>query len=229
MTIKTIHPLFLLVLLLILVSSCSKMNDMHQMYLDEGEILYAAKLDSVASNPGKDRIEFEMFALSQRIDKVRIYWNDNNDSLDFAINNEPGIYKHIVPNIPEGEYIFTFVSFDIYNNRSLGYELTAESFGDLFASRLFNRTIQELTVDGNEATITWRAVGGSTIVETVLSYEKSDNSVGEVSVAPFDVSTTLSDIKAGGEFWYKTLFKPVENAIDIFESETYNDVFPITD
>ena len=80
MTIKTIHPLFLLVLLLILVSSCSKMNDMHQMYLDEGEILYAAKLDSVASNPGKDRIEFEMFALSQRIDKVRIYWNDNNDS-----------------------------------------------------------------------------------------------------------------------------------------------------
>jgi len=62
MTIKTIHPLFLLVLLLILVSSCSKMNDMHQMYLDEGEILYAAKLDSVASNPGKDRIEFEMFA-----------------------------------------------------------------------------------------------------------------------------------------------------------------------
>src|SRR5690554_5066497 len=159
MTIKKINPLFFLVMLIITASSCSKMNDMHQMYLDEGEILYAAKLDSVAFNPGNNRIEFEMFALSQRINKVRIYWNDKKDSLDFAINNEPGVYKQIIPNIPEGEYIFIFVSFDNYNNKSLGYELTAESFGDFYASSLLNRNIEELTVNGSDATIYWRPIG----------------------------------------------------------------------
>lgn len=226
MTIKKINPLFLLVLLII-TASCSKMNDMHQMYLDEGEILYAAKLDSVASNPGNNRIEFEMFALSQRINKVRIYWNDKNDSLDFAINNEPGVYKQIISNIPEGEYIFTFISFDDYNNKSLEYELTAESFGNFYASSLLNRNIEKLIVNGSDVTIYWRSIGGSNIIETLLSYEKSDNSVGEISVSPTEMSTALSDVKIGGKYWYKTLFKPVRNAIDVFESETHKDVFPI--
>ncbi|MEA4916715.1 DUF4998 domain-containing protein [Proteiniphilum sp.] len=216
----------LLSALLIIIISCSKMNDMHQMYLDDGEKLYAAKLDSVAPNPGFNRIEFEMYALSQRINKVRIYWNDKNDSVDVMLNNKPGIYKQLVSNLEEGEYIFFFVSFDDYNNRSLDYELTAICYGDSYASILLNRSIENITKNGGNIIIKWRSIAGTNVVSTQFTYQTSTGESSEIAILPGENTTTLTNAKEGGTYSYKTLYKPTPNSIDTFASMVENGVFP---
>ena len=51
----------LLGLLVLLVSSCDGMNDLHEPYLRQGETIYAAKVDSVSVGPGDGRAKLEVF------------------------------------------------------------------------------------------------------------------------------------------------------------------------
>ena len=82
-----------LALMAFITQSCSKMNDLHDPYLNEGEIIYAAKVDSVAPGAGNKRIQLQMFVISQRIETMRIYWNDYKDSLDVPIGQKTGMWK----------------------------------------------------------------------------------------------------------------------------------------
>ena len=63
------------ILFFIFTQSCSKMNDLHQKYLDEGEIIYGAKVDSVGMNSGKERAEFALYMTAQRIETT-VFLND---------------------------------------------------------------------------------------------------------------------------------------------------------
>jgi hypothetical protein len=200
------------------------MNDMHQQYLDEGETIYGAQLDSVSAAPGDKRIELELFALAQRIEKVRIYWNDLHDSLDVAIGNQTGIFKQIISNLPEGEYIFNLVSFDKFGNKSLKYELTSQVYGEAYVSGLLNRGISEIKYEEEDLVINWRTAAN--ILGTSLSYQNATGDTSEVFIPASESTTTILDYKNDGAYWYQTLYKPVENAIDTFKTEAIHDVFP---
>ena len=204
--------------------SCSEMNDMHQEYLDEGEIIYAAQLDSVESASGYNRVEFEMFALSQRIEKVRIYWNELNDSLDVMINNETGIFKQIIPDLPEREYIFQLVSIDQYGNKSLKYEVATQTFGDIYISGLINRTIDQMEYVGEDLVVEWRTIANT--LGTSFNYENSEGDTSSVFIQPTENTITISDFKSDGNYWFNSLYKPTENAIDTFKTELKTGVLP---
>ena len=204
--------------------SCEEMNDMHQEYLDEGEIIYAAQLDSVEPASGHNRVEFEMFALSQRIEKVRIYWNELNDSLDVMINNETGVFKQIISDLPEGEYIFQLVSIDKYGNKSLKYEVSTQAFGDIYISGLINRTIDHMEYLGEDLVIQWKTI--SNTLGTSFYYKNSEGDTSSVFIQPTENTITISDFKSDGNYWFNTLYKPTENAVDTFETELTSGVFP---
>src|SRR4051812_45242134 len=96
-----------IVWIVIVFMDCSDMNDLHQPFLDRGEITYAAKVDSVATHLGKNRIQFELIVKSQRIKTVRIYWNDymdqNSDVILFRDSSDvdisgKGVFKKILDN-----------------------------------------------------------------------------------------------------------------------------------
>jgi len=222
---KIISIYFIVIVLFSLsLISCSKMNDKHQKYLDQGEIIYASKLDSVSPAPGYNRIEFEMFALSQRIDKVRIYWNDSKDSIDVMINSKTGIFKQIIPNIPEGEYIFQFVSFDKFGDKSLKFEVVSQTYGNNYISRLVDRTINNVSFVGNNVKINWNTAAN--IFGTLFTYENATGGTRTVFINPDSTSTSLSDYKPLGTYSYKTLFKPAVNAIDTFKTVGISGTFP---
>ncbi|HZL10675.1 MAG TPA: DUF4998 domain-containing protein [Prolixibacteraceae bacterium] len=207
-----------IVLLAIFVQSCTKMNDLHQPYLDEGEIIYAAKVDSVAAKAGKGRIELEMLITAQRIETVRIFWNDYTDSLDVAIDNQTGDVSKFIENLPEKGYIFQFVSIDQFGNKSLPFEVTGSVYGDIFQTIITNRQIKSISelVDG-KITITWQSAVDNG-VRCDLNYI---NAVGvEVTrkVPMTESTTTLTDLASGLN--YRTLFIPEPNAIDTFYTET---------
>ena len=131
MKLNKIHVIILLCIT-VCFAACDKMNDLHIGYLEEGEIIYAAKVDSISPGPGDERIEMEVFIKSQRIEFIRFYWNAYRDSIDFSVNNQVGIFNVMIENLPENEYLFQIVSFDKFGNKSLPFEVSATSYGEYY-------------------------------------------------------------------------------------------------
>ena len=90
----------LLMLLAIASQSCTDMNDLTDKYLDEGEIVYAAKVDSVGVRAGENRIQLDIYVKAQRVENLRVYWNNYEDSVDVEIGGKTGVdflqYKNMV-------------------------------------------------------------------------------------------------------------------------------------
>lgn len=212
--------LVLLVLLAIAVQSCSKMNDLTDEYLNEGEIVYAAKVDSIGVLAGENRMQLDLVIKAQRIEKVRIYWNNYTDSLDVTINGATGIFPVLLNNMPEGGYLFQVVSFDKYGNSSLKFEATGSSYGEEYKRLLANRSyISEYTrydMKGDSMMIYW---GGTVRGSIGMNLQYTDKGGKTVQVkVPADASTTtLYNLK--GDISFNSQFKPTETAIDTFATE----------
>lgn len=215
-------------LLAFFTQSCTKMNDLHQPYLDEGEVIYAAKVDSVASRAGKGRIELEMFILAQRIDKVRIYWNDYKDSVDVQNDNRTDSITTIIENLAEKGYIFKYVSFDKFGHQSLPFEVTGNVYGDRFQATLSNRGIKStpLSING-ETTINW-AGAVDKAVRCDLVYINIAGVQVTRKVPMSEVTTEITDFAA--DLKYRTLFIPEATATDTFYTENVSvDVVKLTE
>ena len=200
-----------------LTQSCNKMNDLHSPYLNEGEIIYAAKVDSVAPGAGKGRIQMEMFIISQRIETMRIYWNDYKDSLSVAISQKTGSWKTMLNNMAEKGYIFKYVSIDKYGHKSLPFEVTGNVYGDRFQAMLGNRVISSKTaLVSGKITITWSGAVDKG-VRCDLVYKNLSGSFVTVKVPMSQTSTIITDMAS--DLKYQTLFLPETTAIDTFYTD----------
>lgn len=199
------------------IQSCSKMNDLHGPYLDEGEIIYAAKVDSVAPGAGKLRLQMTMFIMSQRIETMRIYWNEYKDSLDVAINQKTGTWKTMLNNMAEKGYIFKYVSIDKYGHKSLPFEVTASVYGPMFQAKLSNRVVSsKSTVVAGKVTIKWSGAVDYG-VRSDLNYTNLAGAQVTVKVPMTQTATVLTDFAS--DLKYRTLFLPEKMAIDTFYTD----------
>ena len=97
------------------LSSCENINDVHEEYLKWGEEIYTGVVDSLEAYPGNERIKFTwMINADPRITKTVIYWNDGGDSAVVEVNRtQSGIMRMETSlNLPENSYIFKFVTKD---------------------------------------------------------------------------------------------------------------------
>ena len=221
---KNIVATFILLCFVYASMSCSKMNDLHEKYL-QGETIYAAKVDSVVVAPGNNRAQLEILILKQRIDKVTIYWDNNEKSKDLSIGNHTGLFTTVIDDLPEGEYLFNMISYDAFANKSLTFEFQVVTFGNLYRASLLNRRIERINIEDDEAVINWRAPLEG-VKETKFSYTAVNGIVSEIIIPASDSRTVLSDFKPEGSYTFSTLYLPRENAIDTFESDITSGAFP---
>ena len=128
--------------LLIVVSalySCTGMNDNVDKWLD-GEIIYGAKVDSVKTFSGKNRVQLDLYVGSQRIDNILIYWNSQKDSTIVNVNNKAGVFTTILKNMEEKDYLFQIYTFDKYGNRSLRTDANGSVYGSKYEEGLLSRS-----------------------------------------------------------------------------------------
>jgi hypothetical protein len=190
------------------------MNDLHDKYLNEGEITYAAKVDDALTVPGKNRILIALLVESQRIESFRIYWNDYADSINLAVNQQTGIFSDVIEGLEENSYIFQVVSFDKFGNKSLPFEVTGNVYGDRFQSGLINRAIKSAYIDDDGVvTVSWAGIIDNA-VRSDLSYKAKD---GRVKTLPIPLSETVTVIDDyASDLRTQTLFIPEELSIDTF-------------
>jgi len=195
------------------------MNDLHQDYLNGGEIIYGAKVDSVLTSPGKKRIQLEIFIGAQRIETVRIFWNDYADSVDVQVGNKTGSIKKVIENLTEKGYIFQFISFDKFGNKSLPLEVTGNVYGDVYESKLLARSYTFVSkIAGLVFTFAPAAEGN---LATLVTYTNTAGVLTTITVPAADLSCTIADFKPGSQIAIKSSFGTV-NGIDTFYSSTSN-------
>lgn len=205
--------------LILSVASCSDMNELSDRFLDQGEIIYASKVDTASIGSGNGRVKIEMRIKTNRIKTVRIYWNDRADSLDVSINNQPGVFSTIIGNLAERNYIFNLVSFDVQGNKSLKYELSGQAFGENYQASMVNRSISSISASniGNKIAV-WGNIDTMTL-NAKYSEISYTNLAGNTVLLKVPVSikqTTIPDPKPGTTIEYRTAYIPDKMGVDTF-------------
>jgi hypothetical protein len=192
------------------------MNDLHDGYMTDGEIIYAAKVDSVNVYPGKNRVMLDVGISSQRLETVRIYWNDYADSADIAINNQVGTFSKTLANMEERDHIFYLVGFDRFGNRSLPFEVSGSVYGDRFKNRLTSRAILSMNATDESLTVNWGGTPDNAIYSELL-YKDREGNRHTLRIPLSETSTSLTDWSSIDSS--RTAFLPEANALDTLYSE----------
>lgn len=223
---KNLFYIWMITILVVGFVSCTDMNHLHQPYLDEGETIYAAKVDSVLIRPGNMRLALDVYTPSQRAERGIVCWNNNQDTLDFDIENKvPGEAQElIISGLEEGTHIFTFVLFDAYGHKSLPIEAVGTVYGEDYASALLNRVLDGMEITNEGVKLLWRSAGEG--LDVLLTYINADGKEVKRSITPEENEILITDAVPGSEFTYVTFYKPEEDAIDTFTSKPKTGHFP---
>src|SRR5690625_2916468 len=94
--------------------SCDQMDDIQKKFIEEAEIVYLGRLDSLDVVPGYNRVKLKWeVSADPRIDFVKIFWNDRKDSTSISFERKlPGRIKDsiIIDGLSEGEYTFELLT-----------------------------------------------------------------------------------------------------------------------
>lgn len=199
---------------------CSKMDDTYNGFIEDGEIRYSKTPDSISILPGNERAEIRMTLSEPNIVMARVFWNDGRDSVEIQIQPSSGskVVKAIIDSIEEGSYTFTFFTYDSEGNRSVKSDTTGFIYGHFYESGLSNRAIQSSYIDlsTGQSQIMWNDLTDSTIVGTEIRYKTPEGIERTVRSASVEQVVVIEDVPQGDSLLYRTLYKPVPEAIDTF-------------
>ncbi|WP_167290392.1 DUF4998 domain-containing protein [Paraflavitalea devenefica] len=211
--------LLILSILAAIGPACTKTRgDAYKDYLKGGEIVYPARVDSVIVQGGYKRIQLSVILGNDPlVNKVRIYWNNQADSVNVGVDHTKDTVPVIIPNLVEGNYNFTIFTFDSANNKSVVFNASGTVYGDSYASSLANRTIKSIvqSKNGLQIMLTWgEAAGGE--LGTEISYLGNDGTARQIIVPSTETVTTLPDYKELSKLTYRSLYKPDSTAFENF-------------
>ncbi|MDR3246042.1 MAG: DUF4998 domain-containing protein [Prevotellaceae bacterium] len=219
---KTIIKFLIPCFCLFWLAGCEDMNSVNQEYLDQGETFYTGKVNALQSFPGNNRIKFLWNINSDpRIVRTVIYWekDDGLDSTIIAVNRtQPGVIaaeKEMT--LPEGNYVFEFITQDGFGHRSIGVERSVSIYGAKYIASLQNRDIASIS----RTKITWLSISSSLIQHTTVRYvdytDPAHPVSQEVEVENGATETALSGARQGEELSVTTSYLPV-NGLDVVEA-----------
>jgi hypothetical protein len=217
------------------------MNSVNQEYIDRGEGVYTARVDSVQAFSGINKVQFVWWIKSDpRITKTEISWYQGNDKIvrEISLNRTQNgnEMKTLLENIPEGTYYFEFVTTDDEGSRSVSLGKTVEIYGQRYAETLPSRSLSTLgaTISNDRVlTLNWVNLVNWDIISTKVRYtDRSDpahprlDSVivdnysmqtvlpGKIALEPYSIASTFK--LSGGidtiEAVAKLYYPPVDEA-----------------
>lgn len=208
---------------------CDEMNSLHQKYLDEGEKIHAAQIDSSLIRSGYKRQRLDLFFMAQRIERGKITWNFERDSLEIDFP-APGLapFSVVIPDLSEGDYTYKLTTYDKFGNPSIPLEMVGKVYGENYQNGLVNKRIESMTTehDGSEVVtiLKWRRAENAVGVK--MTYANREGKEVTVFIPEKEEETILTDNVIGGKFSYSTLFLPDTACIDTIAASIKTMDFP---
>ncbi|MDR0559770.1 MAG: discoidin domain-containing protein [Prevotellaceae bacterium] len=212
---------FAVSLLCMIMFACDGFMDVHKKYIEDGEIIYAPKVDSMLFVAGRGRILFNgWFYSSPNVKTVDIYWNSRHDSIiisppEGGFSSERDSLSVIIQNIREGSYTFDVRTTDNFGHKSLWKSSFGNSYDSVYLSRLSQRRVREQSISDKGGKIIWFS-GGDGLMRVEVRYKTVSNDSATVYVPADESETLCENLKAGSKFVYRSLYIPEEHSIDTF-------------
>jgi hypothetical protein len=222
---KQKRNIFLVLLFVTMVIGCSKMNDKHDFYLQDGEIIYLGRVDSARILPGENRFLLRYWITDLRATQLKIFWNQMTDSLIVPIpTHQPAdsidvLIGDATSSIPEGNYTFQIVSSDGDGLESIIFERLGNVYGENFRMTLVDRFVRNLDYDSdnNEIAINWGAPSSSREIGVEITYYSEDKeNILHLTSEQLALQTVLENVNVEKGVSYRTMFLPEPTAIDTF-------------
>lgn len=214
------------------LSSCSDLNENFEMYMENGEIIYIGKADSVKTFAGKERFLVEFIIRDPRANALYIYWNQRNDSVIIPIvEHEPyDVFSLYVGGddkpLSHGSYTLELITRSEDMFKSVPVFASVNVYGDRFAETLVPKIVGSVTNTDGKITITWGGAISEKEVGVELEYVNAlqrDTTVFRTTIE-LKTSTVLDDIDLTQGLTYKTLYLPEPTAIDTFSVDAVIDI-----
>ncbi len=215
----------LLLLLIIFVSACSDMNDMHDIYLKDGEKIYVGRIDSLKSFSGNERVLIQYWITDPRVKSLHLLWNQRRDSVVVQVpTHDPTDPIEVIigdgnGTIKEGDHSFFIYSYDSKGHRSIVYETLMSVYGERYQASLTNRPIRSIDLkEDNKLSVRWSGSISSDEVGIQMSYSDKNNNLKNSFIPSETLANPVifDDIDVTKSISYKTMYVPKATAIDTF-------------
>ncbi len=206
--------------MVLLAASCQKQDHAYKEFIKDGERIYIGKVIDLTAQAGAGRVQLSWGIFDARVKKVKIKYNDNQDSviLDVVKTESIDYVQTIITNLEERTYTFQVYAMDGVGNQSIAGTIDCKSFGESYRKTLNNRIIGSKIISGKNVTLNWVSVTtDSNIAETEIEYYDLDSGLANtVVLAKSSTSIVLPNINTTKGIRYKTKYYPTTNAIDYF-------------
>ncbi len=209
----------LLAMAIFTLFSCENMNDFHFEYIEDGEIKYTTKVDSVETFAGDGRIKI-MGILNQPfgVEEVRVYYNDFTDSfiVDYVRENEVDTLAIFMENMEEKSYAFDIYTGNSEGSKSVRVTTFGTVYGELYRVNLLGRAIDSDSTRDSNIYLSWLPadeMGRG----TEIKYTNSSGSELTMELPQDSGWIALTDFGSG--ISYRSSYVPEVTALDTFYSD----------
>ena len=222
--------LLIIAILAVTVATCTKTkSDSYKEYLKGGEIVYPGRVDTVIVEAGYKRVQLaSVLGNDPLVTRLRIFWNNQTDSVDVAVDHTKDTVRVVIPNLIEGNYNFIIYTFDKNGNKSVIFNVTGTVYGDSYVGSLANRTLKTVTQSKNglQIQLTWgEAAAGE--LGTEVNYVAEDGTAKKMVVPSTEAVTTLPNYKEQSKLTYRSLYKPDSTAFENFSPAAVEITLPL--
>lgn len=226
-----IFTAFNLVLLLVfLLPSCDKMDDIQKTYAEREEIVYLGKVDSVKAYPGSGKVKLVWYMNADpKVEQTIVYWNLRKDSIVKTFNRTAaGGQKDsvVINNLPEGTVLFEFRNVNSKGETSLFSSATVPVWGNKFAEGLRARTLAALDYDYTQSKYNLTLSGatpGDSVVYSEIEYTTKSSGKRTLKIAREVNNVELTDFPDGGKINIRSIFYPPQGIDTIYGvSKSFN-------
>ena len=198
------------------LTACSKKDESHLDFVDKDKLTFMGRVDSLRAFSGTSRVKLTWIAPADpNVTKLRIFWNNRADSSEIPVTDDKRQKKMetIVSGLIEGKQSIEIITYDDAGHRSVPTEVLAEAFGAQYISSLLPRTIRNAELYGTDVKLQFFKADPA-ITSTEVKYTDATATERTVVIFNKDSIATLPNFPAGGNFEYRSWFKPDSFAID---------------
>lgn len=219
---------FQTIMLLVLTAglwSCTSMDDGYKDFIEEGEVSYTGKIDSLHIYAGKNRVNVKGLIISDpKVTQVRVFWNTGKDSVVVPITRTSGVdaLDVIIDGLEENIYNFEVRTYDKLGNKSIPVFKIGNTYGERYEATLLaaimNRKISTGISSGATLNGTLETLNDFTQKSSysIITYIATDDTEKQIVIPSNQSSFTVTDYKSGTDIKYKSAYKPEAGAIDVF-------------
>lgn len=223
-----IYTLF--VILGVVIGSCTEMDDNFNQYVENGEIEYSNKVDSIKTFSGKNRATITASLFNAiTVKEVIVSWDRGENMMSFPYQkseNDIDELELIIPDLEEKSYQLSVYTKDSQGAESIKVDAFVNVFGESYRSNLVAKAFKSTRANADSLAI---ELSISSSLERNTEFKYFDKTTGDevvVTTMPGDANVVLRNVDFTKTIQHHTFYVPEEDAIDEFDSDWVEFTFP---